>query len=228
MSGVSKLWKTVGVLAVILVAVGVWAWTTMSGGAPMSVSAPVEGECEPIEVYDRTLTYIGPDQQVVWEFEHSGADSRMVRTRTSLDGSTTLGLYELIIKDGVGYGRHSGDEDPPAYGPWRISGTGLIGYPDRVPCRGADLDRGSAADGFRTEYALPAEQGGGTETLQIWTDSQGRPDHGIRTTRRDGETFVVNIDYIYGQTNRISAPIATPTPTATVTPRPTRTPTPVP
>lgn len=85
---------------------------------------------------------------------------------------------------------------------------------------------GSAADGFRTEYALPAEHGGGTETLEIWPDSQGRPDYGIRTTRQDGQTSVINIDYTYEQTNRIRPPIAPPTPPATPTLRPTRTPTP--
>lgn len=211
-----------------LAAIGAW-WALGSGTPALSAQEIVARACDVTthQDYDKVRIWTTDDFVKTSEYRYTGEDVYILTTVTHPVDNSMLAKYETIQKDGVRYQRGVEDSDNPE--PWRILGTAWdVG---RVMCFSpADAVGGASETGerhFSYDLLIPDEPDV-TITVEIWVDAQGFPVRGQETEYRmlqSGDVAAVSgggrvqvsvttETYSgYGQSNAVSAPIATPTPT---------------
>ena len=87
--------------------------------------------------------------KVVETVAFSGGDFRRTFEAYAPDGETLIGKGELVVKDGVNYGRESySDDEPDTLGDWEVSTEERPPFLLTMPCFGAG-EAGKQFRGFR-------------------------------------------------------------------------------
>ena len=218
--------------ALLLMAVaGAVAWVLVSGGGePPALSAAevVEKVCS-ITDYDGQFDISQDEETVTWDFRVSVPDSHAHIVLRDNRG-TSLAKAEMIVKDGVGYGRWSATsedgvtvldvdtftewsiEEHPSFSPLSCLDEANAEALDAVP-RGLS-PRG--VSGLRHLVEERRNPGGYALKREYWVNAEGNPLE-MRMTQSSPTDDVVT-DYTlsgWGEPNVITAPIL---PTRTSTP----------
>ena len=232
-----KIVLSVGIASAIVLVVAIVGllllFVLREPAQPLSASETVRQACDMLTENDHDAVIVATtgSEKTVYNLAFAGSNSHMTVELYVPGEDTSVGQFEHIFKDAVGYFRLKSHDVPETWDPWEVVGTNPPELSQNTPCFSAE---GSSIEEAIEEATRPGSSerhfvwytstaGESVEKNELWVDSAGRPVRGLVTvteapaTSATGEMgtpkVIRRFETTYsglGEPNIIIAPVAAP------------------